>query len=558
MKPLLKITAALLGLTLAACLDLRVADPEKEGNSSETVALVGGSIVDQNGKTVPGARVTLVPDGFNPLDGEAVPANLTTHTNINGEFFLSRIPKGRYAVEARHPDGGTRCFKSGLDLNAKTRIPADTLRGPGHVRLRVPDYLKIAKGAVFIPHSTYAVPVTGAMVEHGIIDLDSVPSGNYPALAYSPDTGIGAPDTVGRNVDVTPGDTTDLGAFAGWRHAAAIAINTTSSGADVPLDVLHFPMLVRLDASNFNFSEAAADGKDLRFAKADGKELAFQINDWDAAASRASVWVAMDTVLGNNSAQSFAMYWGKANVESGSDGMAVFGTAAGYGGVWHLEEEAPGTGAEGLYRNSAGLVDNGLDSLASTDRQGVIGNGHYFQDGQYVRVRDASPALRPKTTVTLSAWIKTVSTDSFGGEIASMGNDFGIRVTPQGEAYVFSFNKPHPDSTSFSLSTSGLHLLDGSWHHIAGILDGPTAEIYVDGVFKAGRDFSAGVFEYDGGPDFLIGHHGDNETVYDFKGSIDEVRMLDGLSTPSWLRLTYETQKPGASVLTLTRDSRRP
>ena len=242
------------------------------------------------------------------------------------------------------------------------------------------------------------------------------------------------------------------------------------------------------------------------------------------------------------------MHWGKSRAASKSDGPAVF-AGVGFSAVWHIEEEAAGTGTAGLYRNSAANANHGLDSLAATDLGGVIGNGHLFRNREYIRVPAATSALKPAKAVTLSAWVKPTGTDSSGGEIASMGNDYGIRVAPNGNAYMFCFNLPRLDSTNFLLVTSGVNLLDGAWHHFAGLLDGNHIDIYVDGVLAGSGDFPVGVNRYDGGPDFFIGHHGNGETVYDYTGYIDEVRVYQGIPEAAWLRLTYLTQKPGAAAL---------
>jgi hypothetical protein len=312
--------------------------------------------------------------------------------------------------------------------------------------------------------------------------------------------------------------------------------------------VAGFPMLVRLTAANMDFAAAAADGADLRFTKSDGTALAYQIDHWDAAKKEAAVWVALDTVRGNDSAQSFIMHWGKPGAASRSDGAAVF-AGDGFTGTWHLEEETPGTGTAALYRNSAANADHGLDSIASTDRGGVIGAGHYFKNGEYIRVPNATAALKPAKTIALSAWIRPTGTDSGGGEIASMGNDYGIRVAPSGEAYMFCFNIPRTDSTNFLYYTNGVNLLDGNWHLFTGIIDVNRIDIYVDGALAGGMAFPTGAIRYDGGPDFFIGTHGNHETDFDYTGYIDEVRLYPGSPSAAWLRLAYLTQKPGSAAL---------
>jgi hypothetical protein len=542
-------TASYALLVLTACFETRVADPSKEGNSSETVALVGGRVVDAEGHSVAGASVTLIPDDYNPVAGKPIPAGLKAVTDDQGGFALRKVPKGRYGLEAVHPDGGTRLFSEGNELrDAQASLPEDTLREPGRIRVRLPDYLKTPGGYVYLPHTPYAWPITGTALEHGYIDLAPLPPASYAALAFAADTDLSGADTLARDLDLLPGDSLNVALFAGWAHTARIGVNTTSGGSYLGVTVTGFPMLLRLTAADFDFASAAADGSDLRFSKADGAPMAYQIDHWDSGKKEAAVWVSLDTVRGNDSTQYFRMHWGKAGAVSRSDGAAVF-AGAGYAAAWHLEEEEAGTGTPAVYRNSAADANHGFDSLASANRGGVIGNGHWFGNGEYVRVPKATQALKPFPAVTLSAWIRPAGVDSSGAEIATMGNDYGIRVAPNGNAYMFSFNVPRTDSSNFLLITDGVNLLDGAWHHFAGVLNGNHIEIYVDGVLAGAGDFPAGDFRYDGGSDFFIGTHGNGETKFDYTGYIDEVRVFPGVSSAARLRLAYLTQKPDAATL---------
>ena len=56
-----------------------------------------------------------------------------------------------------------------------------------------------------------------------------------------------------------------------------IYLNTSVSGAGVYGNVADFPVLVRLTGSVFDFSQALADGSDLRFSGPDGAHLAYEI-----------------------------------------------------------------------------------------------------------------------------------------------------------------------------------------------------------------------------------------------------------------------------------------
>jgi hypothetical protein len=545
--------AAAAALWCTACFESRVAEPDKGGNSSETVAIASGTVVDAQGMPVPGARVALVPDAYNPIAAQDLPAGLVASSDGKGAFRFTEVPKGLYGIEALHPGNGMRLLKPGVDLQERVETLGEiALREPGRVRMGLPDYLTEPGGYVYIPHTRYAWPVDEAALDQGFLELDSLPASEYDAIAFSLDTNLAAADTLARQVAVAPGDSLTVGAFAGWRHSARITLNTTATGAALAESVADFPLLIRLTQGELDFSQTAPDGADLRFSKPDGTPLVYQIDHWDAAARTAALWVLLDTVRPDDSTQSIRMHWGKPGAASLSNGPAVFGRA-GYAAVWHLEEEGAGTGTPGLYRNSAADADHGLDSLSTTDRGGVIGHGHYVATGEYIRVPAASAALKPAGDFAISAWVKATATDSGGGEIASMGNDYGIRVFPNGELHVFNYNLPKGDSTTFRYTTTGKNLLDGKWHLVAGVFKGTHIDTYVDGIFTGGSDFPRGVRRYDGGPDFFIGHHGNQEGSFDFTGHLDEVRVIPALPTAAWMKLAYATQRPGASVLSFTR-----
>ena len=86
----------------------------------------------------------------------------------------------------------------------------------------------------------------------------------------------------------------------GWQHEGALFILTTPEGANLPAtaEEKDFPLLVRLHKGFFDFSQAKAEGADLRFS-ADSKPLAYQVEEWDATNGTACVWVRIPVIKGN-------------------------------------------------------------------------------------------------------------------------------------------------------------------------------------------------------------------------------------------------------------------
>ena len=53
-----------------------------------------------------------------------------------------------------------------------------------------------------------------------------------------------------------------------WKHSGSLFVITTPEGADLPATAVEegFPVLVRLNKEFFDFTQAQADGQDVRFA----------------------------------------------------------------------------------------------------------------------------------------------------------------------------------------------------------------------------------------------------------------------------------------------------
>ena len=124
--------------------------------------------------------------------------------------------------------------------------------------------------------------------------------------------------------------------FSAWAYGTDLLLNTSAAGANVPITLTGFPMLVRLSSANFPFDQAQANGRDIRFAKPNGVPLDYEIERWDAVGRLAEVWVKVDTISGNDAGQKVRMLWGNPAAADSSDPGAVFGTANGYVGAWHL------------------------------------------------------------------------------------------------------------------------------------------------------------------------------------------------------------------------------
>jgi len=133
------------------------------------------------------------------------------------------------------------------------------------------------------------------------------------------------------------------------------------------------PLLLRLDAGNFDFSRARADGADLRVSRMDGSPLPFALRDWSPAIRRASLWVRLDSFR-RGAGDRIALTWGTRDAASASDPILTW---AGIPDSLRLERGTvlvsdfeSGTGALALDCRCGGFYAGGKETTLALPRLG--------------------------------------------------------------------------------------------------------------------------------------------------------------------------------------------
>jgi len=319
------------------------------------------------------------------------------------------------------------------------------------------------------------------------------------------------------------------GPYPAWPHRATLVILTTPHGANLPAAAHeeNFPLLVRLNGENFDFSQAAPDGVDIRFS-ADGRPLAYQVEHWNAAAREAAVWVLIPIIRGNTR-QEFAIHWGNSDAKSESDGRTVFNESNGHRVVMHLGD------ADDPLRDEVGTI-RPTDSGTSSCR-GAVGRGRRFEAGQGIACGEKIAGLPVGSgPCTTEAWIRA---ERVNGNVVGWGNEQG-----QGKVVMQINAPPHVSMDSYfsgaNVRSDG-RLPMSEWVHVVHVYQAGDARIYVNGRLD-------GVGENRLGPlnirrparMWLGGWYGD----YHFAGDIDELRISGVARSADWVRLAYENQKP--------------
>jgi hypothetical protein len=338
--------------------------------------------------------------------------------------------------------------------------------------------------------------------------------------------------------------------YSAWKYSKKLYFNTKSSGANVSVNVVKFPVLIRLDSTTFDFTAAQDSGQDLRFAKSDGTHLYYQIDEWNKYAKAASVWVRVDTVYGSDSTHYINMYWGNYNVFSRSNGAAVFDTGNGFSAVWHLNNDP--SGGTGAITDATVNTNNGTSAGTMTTSDLVnaaVGKGNDF-DGTDDGISISTLTARsPITAVSVSAWFKIRVLTSF---VRIAAKSYSSNTAPY-TMYGLMLDSGGIDIRG-ELSSGGAQnivrgssMLDTS-HYYYGTFtyDGTTLKLYLNGTQELKTTAITGTIDTISMP-VTIGMSGFSADY--FNGIIDEVRISRVARSADWIKLCYQNQKAGQSLV---------
>jgi len=312
--------------------------------------------------------------------------------------------------------------------------------------------------------------------------------------------------------------------YPGWQHSGSLYILTTPEGANLPAAAVeeNFPLLVRLTKDNFDFSQAKAQGEDVRFADSTGQPLAYQVEDWDTSNGTACVWVRIPAIKGQ-ARQQIKMYWGKADATNEFSGSVVFNEANGFVSVWHMNEPV---------QDEVGTLNS--TNVRTTATAGMIGPARHLGGGQGIfcgeQITNYPSGADAHST---EAWFRAEQPNS---TIIGWGNEGGN----QGSKVRMQFRSPphvHIDS-DFSDVEGASTLPMGAWLHVAHTYGRGTGKLYINGRLDGSATPTLNIKN----PARLwLGGWYNN---YDFIGDLDEVRISKVARSADWIKLEYENQKP--------------
>ncbi|MBN1790174.1 MAG: DUF2341 domain-containing protein, partial [Bacteroidales bacterium] len=313
-------------------------------------------------------------------------------------------------------------------------------------------------------------------------------------------------------------------------------------------DLTDFPLLVRI-SGDVNLSNPgsgghvfSANGYDLAFVDQNGYALDFEIELYNGTTGTLVAWVRIPT-LSTSANTVIKLLYGNPQITADPSTTNVWNSD--YGGVWHFSNNS--------FLDATSNNNDGSNS-GSTGGTWTLGGYRSF-DGIDDKISiPSNPSLEPTAEITVSAWIRRSGTQVTWAKPLWYGTN---AVDPWGP-YGFEFYDMEDDRLGFHTSIGGVEIepLSGSeinsgvFYLLTGTFDGTNTRLYINGVLR-NTVAQAGIIDDYIGIDFAIGGKTENNTQ-NFKGMVDEVRVLNKARSADWIATEYNNQGSPGTFFSVT------
>lgn len=288
-------------------------EPKTTGNSTQTENAVSLRLLSADGKPAPGVAYSVLPMWYVADSSGQSTAGIYLFqgvSDVNGWIRLENHPAGNFQILINDLLYGVVSQYSLSAENPQVISEEIIMKKKGAVSGKV----NLPAGAKYAWIYILGLDRMTRTDSVGKFTIPELPVGTLRLLAVS------ATDTrlIGEAVVQIPeGDTTAILSFespdsdnpyiAAWRYSQKLDSRTLVSEWMRPLPS-RTVLTLRLDSTNFDFSQAQNDGSDLRILDASDQPLAMQIDWWDTTSRKAIINVYINT--GSDTVGDWTLMWG--------------------------------------------------------------------------------------------------------------------------------------------------------------------------------------------------------------------------------------------------------
>lgn len=298
-----------------------------------------------------------------------------------------------------------------------------------------------------------------------------------------------------------------------------IVLKPGAGGAGLDAKTATFPFALRLSTQTLAFEDVKPDGSDLRIAGPDGQRIDHYVENFDAKAGLATVWIK-GVNLDPGSNQTYHLYYG-GDVPSTANPAGIFDASE----VLALD-----------FSGSTGIKDRTRNNNSATSVPtvaGFAGQSATFSGTEALRVAASSSLNIAGRPFTFMMWVKPGAPSN------------GILVDRAG-SFSIGLSGLSPVATVAGVQIPGsVPLSADGWNHIALVArENGRAELYVNGK-------SAGT-----GAATLPAQAGDIVIGQGFVGQIDNVRFAAADRSPGYVSAVAQSDN-GRGLVTFGAEQAR-
>jgi len=315
-----------------------------------------------------------------------------------------------------------------------------------------------------------------------------------------------------------------------WQQRKKIQFDTSAKAADINESLNDVPVPIRLNTGNFSFSNAKADGSDIRFVTSDDKTpLKYHIEKFDPAEEMALIWVKIPRISAGSAQDSIWMYYGNAAAPDGQDAGGTYDLN--YVAVYHLAEK------DGNPRDATAYANHATGFTGKLGIPSVLGSGAQFSvttGGQMTIAR--SPSVNFTKGFTFSSWVR-LNQPSGSAQLFSW--DDGIQSIvigiDDGNAYCsLGYGKGPVTETPKTAA-----LTPNRWQQLAVVVDPEKrVTLYLDGQEASTSTLNRAIPAPSA--DIVIGGAAKGGNA--FIGDLDEIQLSNNVRTAGWIKAAFQSQ----------------
>lgn len=306
----------------------------------------------------------------------------------------------------------------------------------------------------------------------------------------------------------------------------------TIDSTKIDSNLSDFPILVKLNNTNFDFTKARSDGFDIRFTESDGTTLLkYERERHDNALELAEYHVKVPTVSSTTNSYIY-MYYDDPDASDGDDSTNVWDSNFLF--VTHLIDISSST----VKNSKTGTSYNKTSANNPNQINGQIYKGQDFDSGEYI---DLNADFNINGNGSIEAIVNPDSlTGLFGNTIVGRADNTGLSKYADISLYLSNTNGyvsiQIGDTSTYQIFNSTLAASISTWQYVAVKADGTNLSAHLN---ASNQTTPQSITPTSNIYDYRIGTFGQFATGLFYNGKIDEVRLSSSARSDAWMKGTY-------------------